>query len=355
MVFTGKNKASSTTVAPPSPLRPLSYYNTIHLNLCLVAAVFIILLCLLNGLHYHTSLIAAEDLLSENKQLRIKNNEYSQQIEKLRQEKEKLASDQQKLIKQSEEAKRRIDAELLQQEKEQDRKPREAADSWKKNLSVFEGIPVNANVCSGKIERIGGTGDGSKVVCDVASLQSRNGNCVVHSYGANRQIQFDTELKDLTNCEHHSFDITPELLKTIGPRLEEVGVHFHLWGISDSDRLVEVDNQNVPLKTFQTIMKELGNDRLDILKMDVEGAEYQSLLLLAESPDCKDLPLTTQQILIELHVWQESNADGLIRLLEALQENCGFQAFAKEPNKAFKEQCWEVSFYRDVGTTGWKR
>lgn len=275
-------------------------------------------------------------LLYDKEKLYVENQQLTQENQKLREMNDATS----KLL---------LESQQREKENQQQRKTGDETKlvkkDWRKNLSVFEAIPVNPSICPGMVERIG-QGDGSKVICNVAGLVAKNGKCVVHSYGANIQIQFDTELKNRTNCEFHSFDINPKLLGTAGPRLQQAGVNFHLWGIGDHEFTTQENGVDVPIKTFQTIMKELGNIRLDILKMDVEGAEYQSLMLLAESPGCLELPATVQQILVELHVWQESSANHLKRLLAAVQENCGFQAFAKEPNPGYREQCWEVSFYR---------
>jgi FkbM family methyltransferase len=280
-----------------------------------------------------------EKLFLENQKLKQENQELretsdatskllfeSQQWEKetvsLLHDKEKLFFKNQQLKQENQNLREMNDAtsklliESQQREKENQQQRKKGDETmlvrkdWRKNLLVFKAIPVNPSICPGIIERIG-QGDGSKVICNVAGLVAKNGKCVVHSYGANVQIQFDTELKNLTNCEFHSFDINPKLLESTGPRLQQAGVIFHLWGIGDHEFTIQENGVDVPIKTFQTIMKELGNTQLDILKMDVEGAEYESLMLPAESPGCQELPATVQQILVELHVWQESSADHL--------------------------------------------
>ena len=51
----------------------------------------------------------------------------------------------------------------------------------------------------------------------------------------------------------------------------------------------------VPAKTLTTIMKDLGHERIDVLKMDIEGAEYSVLEGLLGSA------VRPVQILVEFH------------------------------------------------------
>ena len=51
----------------------------------------------------------------------------------------------------------------------------------------------------------------------------------------------------------------------------------------------------VPARTLRTIMKDLGHEQIDVLKMDIEGAEYGVLAGLLEST------VRPVQILVEFH------------------------------------------------------
>lgn len=52
---------------------------------------------------------------------------------------------------------------------------------------------------------------------------------------------------------------------------------------------------SVPVKRLSTIMKELGHNQIDILKMDIEGAEYDVINDISKSD------IRPQQILVEFH------------------------------------------------------
>ncbi len=64
---------------------------------------------------------------------------------------------------------------------------------------------------------------------------------------------------------------------------------------------------SLPVKTLKTIMKELGHDRVDILKVDVEGSEYA---FLEEAVDTSALD-HVQQVTLEWHHFAEDVRYGL--------------------------------------------
>ena len=111
------------------------------------------------------------------------------------------------------------------------------------------------------------------------------------------------------------------------------GVTFHRNGIAahgqDTDQL----------KAFSTLLSQLGhrNETIDILKIDVEGAEYDVFL------DGATLPLmrkTVRQILLEVHYKGEERTVALARAFT----DAGFFVFSKEPNIQYSSgDCVEFS------------
>ena len=51
----------------------------------------------------------------------------------------------------------------------------------------------------------------------------------------------------------------------------------------------------VPVERVSTIMKRLSHEKIDLLKLDIEGAEYGVL------PDMLDMGVLPTQILVEFH------------------------------------------------------
>ena len=52
---------------------------------------------------------------------------------------------------------------------------------------------------------------------------------------------------------------------------------------------------NVPIERVSTIMKRLSHEKIDLLKLDIEGAEYRVLR------DMLDMGVLPTQILVEFH------------------------------------------------------
>lgn len=143
---------------------------------------------------------------------------------------------------------------------------------------------------------------------------------VVYSLGVGDLINFDLDLINHHGVTVHAFDPTPFAADWVqGQSLPEKFV-FHPWAASGSDGTLRLyrrvntrgrrskvmwtaDNAagdtgdfiDAPALTVQTIMQKLGHDRIDLLKMDVEGAEYDVLEGLENT---SHLP---KQVLVEYH------------------------------------------------------
>ena len=96
--------------------------------------------------------------------------------------------------------------------------------------------------------------------------------------------------------------------------------HFFTYGLSDKDEKERfylpkrndwvsgsimlhqgVNNENtieVEMKTLRSIMQELGHERIDILKMDIEGSEFKVVKNLM-NPELK--PIDFKTCLMETH------------------------------------------------------
>jgi hypothetical protein len=92
----------------------------------------------------------------------------------------------------------------------------------------------------------------------------------------------------------------------------------------------------LPVKRLGTVMKELGHERLDVLKLDIEGAEYAVL------DDLLAIGVLPQQLLVEFHhgtggVALETTEASLDRLLAA-----GYRVFdARETGREFSLVSWQ--------------
>ena len=130
-------------------------------------------------------------------------------------------------------------------------------------------------------------------------------DCVVYSFGSNNNFRFEHGILHDTECEVHTFDCTGPLDRfTKIPQNERM--HFH--HVCLSDRAVQPppscdDDHQIcgPIKTFAQIQKELGHEKIEILKIDIEGFEVPVLASWYEGIDAPGYGRLPDQILMELH------------------------------------------------------
>lgn len=121
--------------------------------------------------------------------------------------------------------------------------------------------------------RVGSDGDGGKLVC---TDNINKENCVIYSLGSRLDFSFEiASIKEL-GCELHTFDCTVGEVK--GSDIPD-GVHFYPWcvGGKSERKVISSDlghtgemGQYYPI---HEIMRKLGHERIDILKMDIERHE----------------------------------------------------------------------------------
>lgn len=125
---------------------------------------------------------------------------------------------------------------------------------------------------------------------------------VVYSAGIGGDVTFDKALIKLRGCSVHGFDPTPTAIEFVASQIKEGELtyqfHFNPVGLWDSEtelkffapktrgwvgsysalNLQGTDEQesiSVPVKRLSTLMYENGHSHIDLLKMDIEGAEYR--------------------------------------------------------------------------------
>jgi FkbM family methyltransferase len=141
---------------------------------------------------------------------------------------------------------------------------------------------------------------------------------VIYSFGTGRDISFDLECIRKHGASVFAFDPTPISIDWIGNKKLPDRFHFHPYGISASGtgeadfflpanpravsgslvKHMEVDaakSVKVMMKTFGDITRELGHTHIDVLKMDIEGSEYDVIDTILASA------VTIDQILVEFH------------------------------------------------------
>uniref|UniRef100_A0A914P0F9 Methyltransferase domain-containing protein n=1 Tax=Panagrolaimus davidi TaxID=227884 RepID=A0A914P0F9_9BILA len=183
--------------------------------------------------------------------------------------------------------------------------------------------------------RIGFIGDGGKWICNPSSVQSLP-ECVVYSLGIAEDPSFEESFQNFTQnkCLVRSFDKDLQSSKTM-KRISAAN------GIFMKALIAGKTNKSKNHYTFKDIMNTFGDTRVDILKIDIEGAEFDIQDELISVPIC--------QILIEIH---GKSAKHTLQLLQKFSIN-GFYLFSYEINGRY-HQLSEYSFihqdcFKDYG------
>ncbi|HEY3498488.1 MAG TPA: FkbM family methyltransferase [Polyangiaceae bacterium] len=137
---------------------------------------------------------------------------------------------------------------------------------------------------------------------------------LVYSVGLGEDISFDLALIERFGCTVHGFDPTPRSLAWLEQQRLPEGFVVHPYGLADFDGTASFappanpehvshsllsdragERIEMPVKRLATVLAELGHERIDILKMDIEGAEYgvlDDLLATGRLPE---------QLMVEYH------------------------------------------------------
>lgn len=190
-----------------------------------------------------------------------------------------------------------------------------------------------------------------------AHLQS---DSIVYSLGVGDEVDFDLAIIEQFGVEVFAFDPTPNSIDLLDNSMLPERFHFRPWAVTASDGTLKFyprlkkdgtksdvmftmipeeetrdDVIEVPAYSLSTIVDKLGHERIDLLKMDIEGAEYEVLNGLLESP------VLPRQLLVEFHHRFVEN--GLERTYDIIARlaDVGYRIFA------ISEIGREISFLRD--------
>jgi len=163
--------------------------------------------------------------------------------------------------------------------------------------SVWDLVPASYN-CPYEVERIGRMGDGGKWVCGMSRYEKNTKPCIVYSFGIQNESSFEQELLERTNCEIWGYDYSVSSFGTnLKPEMA-ARTHFTQAGIAGTSE----PTRNPPFWTIQDLMQQNGHDYIDILKMDIEYAEFNALTSLNAATQDKEFPLG--QLFVEIHLFE---------------------------------------------------
>jgi FkbM family methyltransferase len=163
---------------------------------------------------------------------------------------------------------------------------------------------------------------------------------VVWSCGIGEDASFDTSLIAKYGCTVHAFDPTPRSIAWARTNVTDSRFQFHPWAISDSDGMLRLylpretswvsaslvagdhtrdEHIDVPTRRLAALRHEFGVP--DLLKMDIEGAEYDVLRDLLTGKD-RFLP---KQIAVEFHHFWPAFGLAKTRTALSLLDSAGYR------------------------------
>ena len=143
---------------------------------------------------------------------------------------------------------------------------------------------------------------------------------IVYSLGVGDSVEFDLGVIERFGSTVYAFDPTPYAMDWVAKQTLPAEFVFKPWAASGTDGSLRLyrrvsargkrarimwtadagagdieDHIDAPSYTIASIMQRLQHERVDLLKMDVEGAEYD---ILDGLKDVQNLP---KQLLVEFH------------------------------------------------------
>jgi FkbM family methyltransferase len=168
---------------------------------------------------------------------------------------------------------------------------------------------------------------------------------VVYSFGVGEDISFDLELIRRFQVQLHAFDPTPRCIEWLRTQRLPEGFVFHDYGLAHFDgycKFLPPENPahishtlvqrsspwpaiELPVRRLNTIMRSLGHNHVNLLKMDIEGAEYEVL------SDVLSAGINVDQLLVEFHHrWPEIGVSKTKKAIRELNE-AGYRIFDVSP------------------------
>ncbi|OLQ11090.1 Ankyrin repeat domain-containing protein 50 [Symbiodinium microadriaticum] len=110
-------------------------------------------------------------------------------------------------------------------------------------------------------------------LCGLEVLQQRP-SCIVYSFGSNDEFDFEDAILARTKCTVRIFDPAPSKSShPLAPTVLPVAL-----GRTDGMEMLRWWAQSLPTptptRTLQSLMREFGDEQIDILKVDIEGGEH---------------------------------------------------------------------------------
>ncbi|THG95931.1 hypothetical protein EW026_g5806 [Hermanssonia centrifuga] len=200
--------------------------------------------------------------------------------------------------------------------------------------TVWDFFPAAFN-CPHELERIGSLGDGGKWTCGVSRIAEKP-DCIIYSFGTDWESAWEASvLENTEHCEIWGYD---HQTKSFGRQVSHASFsNKHRTHFTSHVQLGPIDKHasgdDPKLYKLDTLMNKNGHTFIDILKVDIEGYEFDTLKAIVQPYIQNGEPLPFGQLQIELHVWSKKFSDFLTwwEMLEA----AGLRPVMMEPNLVY--------------------
>ncbi len=187
---------------------------------------------------------------------------------------------------------------------------------------------------------------GKEGACWCVCPQDLRAGSVVYSFGVGEDISFDLALIERFGLQVQAFDPTPRSIEWLRSQTVPPEFAFHAYGVAGFDgncaflppenpahvshSIVARESSRpafeVAVHRLGTIMKMLGHEQIDLLKMDIEGAEYG---VLADMLTCG---IPVKQLLVEFHHrWPHIGVEKTKEAIRGLNA-AGYRIFSVSPS-----------------------
>jgi FkbM family methyltransferase len=175
-----------------------------------------------------------------------------------------------------------------------------------------------------------------------------NNDSIVYSFGIGEDITFDLDIINNYNCSVFAFDPTPKSISWINTQTLPDNFHFTNIGISNVNDTVNfflpknelyvsgslsvqsnidiATTIEVEVRELRQICLMLNHDRIDILKIDIEGSEYDIIDNILQSN------IYIGQILLEFHDRFYKNGIEKTKTAILKLRRAGYEIFATSDN-----------------------
>ena len=211
---------------------------------------------------------------------------------------------------------------------------------FRKLKYVFQGKYIIVNQIKKNKQWAGNSYGGFYLVND-----SLNDDSIVYSIGIGEDVSFDLDIIEKYSCKVFAFDPTPKSVNWVNKNFSNNNFNFYPIGISKekSSRLfylpkndkhvsgslekISTINQEMAVKldfdTLKNQMKKNNHHKIDLLKMDIEGSEYDVIDSIINDN------IEVNQILVEFHPHLIQNGRKKTKNSIKKLESYGYKCFAR--------------------------